>query len=222
MTREIGLNGAKGGVALVDDEDYERLSQYRWHQGAKGYVESSFRVQGKTTTIRMHRLILDAPKGMEIDHWNRNKLDNQRSNLRVVTPSVNQWNVGARVENVTGYLGVNTVPTAGRWVAVIMIRGKKMHLGTFDSPLAAHEAHLAACALREATGSLDGWVKPTQPRRPRGSANHASRLTNEQVREIRLLAAQPGVSLSAIARTFGVTPPAIIAIVKRETWAWLD
>ena len=66
----------------------------------------------------------------EVDHKNRNKLDNRAANLRAVTPSEQAANRGKNINNSSGYKGVYKVPS-GKWVAKIMVRGKSFHLGTF-------------------------------------------------------------------------------------------
>lgn len=153
MTREIPLNGLHGGMALVDDEDYARLSQYRWHQGKKGYVESSFRVDGRTTTIRMHRLVLQVLPRIEVDHINRNKLDNRRDNLRPATSASNKWNKQNQRSNKHGYQGVFAASRSARFIARISTNGVVRHLGTFDTPEDAARAYESARAERDGRSS---------------------------------------------------------------------
>lgn len=73
--------------ALIDDQDFEWLNQFKWHQD-KGYAYGY--VDGKH--IYMHSLILNTPKGMFSDHINRNRLDNRRENLRIVSHAKNNQN----------------------------------------------------------------------------------------------------------------------------------
>lgn len=83
----------KGEVILVDDADLEWLSQYTWSVNPKGYAVTSGRsVNGKQPTLFMHRLIMNAPAGMLVDHINHLRHDNRRSNLRIVTAKENQNN----------------------------------------------------------------------------------------------------------------------------------
>lgn len=78
--REIPIS--KGKYAIVDDTDFEWLSRFKWHVDSDG----SARKNGKPGEPRlMHRLITDAPAGKEVEHINRNRLDNRRSNLRIVS-----------------------------------------------------------------------------------------------------------------------------------------
>src|SRR5689334_23622447 len=97
--REIPLLNGKG-VALVDDEDYEALSRFKWHLSIGGYnrmsrgVTRSVRHAGKSSSVRMHRQILALPSEDHhvVDHINGNALDNRRANLRVCSQRQNLWN----------------------------------------------------------------------------------------------------------------------------------
>lgn len=92
--REIELNvlrktkNYKKYVALVDDEDFDWLNQFKWCITSHGYAGKGFGYE----SIYMHTMIIKAPKGMMTDHINRNRLDNQRINLRIVTRSQNRIN----------------------------------------------------------------------------------------------------------------------------------
>jgi hypothetical protein len=77
-----------GNPTFVDNTDYEWLCQFRWRENSEGYAEAS--ING--VPILMHRLILNSPKDIWSDHINRIRLDNQRHNLRNVTPRGNAQN----------------------------------------------------------------------------------------------------------------------------------
>lgn len=126
---KIELRGEKGvgKYALVDDSDYELVSQYKWHFDG-GYATTS--VHGKT--VYMHRLILNTPDGMYTDHKNHNKLDNRRSNIWVCTPTENNLN---RVEKRGYYYDKKT----GIWRAIWSVRGKEIHR-TYRSESEAKDA----------------------------------------------------------------------------------
>jgi hypothetical protein len=90
--KEIQINN--GGTALVDDEDFIRLSQFRWSKsGSNGntYALAS-KKDPMTGSTSMHRMIVNPPKNLVVDHIDGNGLNNQRSNLRVVTPWQNACN----------------------------------------------------------------------------------------------------------------------------------
>src|SRR3990167_395314 len=80
--RKIKLT--KNKVALVDDKNYQWLSEFKWSFDGRYAVRATYR-KNVYTKIYMHRLILKVPVGCEVDHINRNKLDNRSSNLRMVT-----------------------------------------------------------------------------------------------------------------------------------------
>jgi hypothetical protein len=96
----LSINGKHKGkyFAIVDDRDFEWLNQYKWvYSESSSYKHNKWhRYQGyaKRTydLMRMHRLIINAPKGMEVDHINRDTLDNRRSNLRLATRLQNRLN----------------------------------------------------------------------------------------------------------------------------------
>lgn len=81
-----------GQIIHIDAEDYEDLSQFKWHITNLGYVRRTFKGGGEY----LHRRLLMAEKGQEIDHINRNKLDNRKANLRICTRSENMQNTQAR------------------------------------------------------------------------------------------------------------------------------
>ena len=131
--REIPLN--KGKFALVDDQDYEWLMQWRWTVSAKGYATRTSKSKGVTRKILMHRLINNTPDGMQTDHINHNPLDNRRSNLRTVSHVQNSYNKKAYPNNKSGYKGVCW--DRGAWHVQIQVNKKKMHLGRFKDIRAA-------------------------------------------------------------------------------------
>lgn len=126
--------------AIVDDCDFEWLNQYRWHLN-KGYVA---RTGPKKRTIRMHREVMQTPVGLLTDHINGNLLDNRRTNLRVCSPADNQHNSRKPRSNTSGFKGVYRGRNGNRWHARIGVNGETIHIGTFDSPEAAHAAYCAA------------------------------------------------------------------------------
>lgn len=94
--KEIPLT--RGYVALVDDEDYNWLNQWKWCADGNGYATRS--VGGKRTQkkLYMHRLVNKTPEGLQTDHINRNRCDNRKENLKAVTPKENQQNKPSTTE----------------------------------------------------------------------------------------------------------------------------
>jgi len=79
---------------IVNEELYDWLNQYSWHMNDNGYAVTSINVENaETTKTRMHRLIMNTPKGMVTDHLNGNRIDNRVSNLRICTQSDNMKNL---------------------------------------------------------------------------------------------------------------------------------
>ena len=88
--KEIPISNRDGVFALVDDDDYDYLSQFIWTQGVSGYiVRSKRRKEQSSQNLSMHRIITECPKGLTVDHINFNKLDNRKENLRIVTREEN-------------------------------------------------------------------------------------------------------------------------------------
>jgi len=136
--KEIPLT--KGYVALVDDEDYEWLMQFKWHANARTqrYVRAvrTQRTHGsKPTMVYMHRVIANAPLGMFVDHKNGNPLDNRRQNIRICKKSENNTNVGKRTDNTSGYIGVSK--NGSGFMAIIHVSGEIKYLGTFRTAVEA-------------------------------------------------------------------------------------
>lgn len=102
----------QGQVALVDDEDFELVSQYKWCAGwdptsHSFYAQARAPTQnGKQVTIRMHRLIMNAKPGEQVDHIHHKTLDNRKSELRVCSRNQNQHNSFRHTDNSSGYKGV--------------------------------------------------------------------------------------------------------------------
>lgn len=133
----------QGKFALVDDEDFERLNQYKWHCSAKGYAvrtEQIPRTKNKIT-FWMHREIVGTPKGMETDHKDQNTLNNQRGNLRTATKGQNQYNQKKHSNNTSGFRGVYFNKQKQRFCAQIAVNKKNIHIGFFKTIEEAVSAH---------------------------------------------------------------------------------
>lgn len=142
--KEVPLT--KGLVALIDDEDFALVSQHKWRAKPEKKTGSFYAIRtsykGRQHSIYMHRLVLNAPDGMGIDHINHNPLDNRKENLRLVTVAQNQHNAKVRKDNKTGFKGV--AMTGNRYRACIKRGGKQIHLGTFENATDAAKAYNAA------------------------------------------------------------------------------
>lgn len=89
----------------------------------------------------MHRFILDAPTGLEVDHIDKDGLNNQRDNLRIASRIQNSWNNGPNSKNKSGFKGVSFRKETKKWVAHIIVNGKQIYLGGFDNKVDAAKAH---------------------------------------------------------------------------------
>ncbi len=118
----------QGKQALVDDEDFDYINRFKWSY-ANGYATTHF--LGKSCL--MHRLIMNPPKEMEVDHINHNRSDNRKENLRVCTPSQNRWNVTKRTSNTSGFKGISWDSDRNKWLVQIQALGIKRNLGRFSS-----------------------------------------------------------------------------------------
>jgi hypothetical protein len=130
--REISLT--QGKVAQVDDEDFEWLSQWKWHW-SKGYArccQYTGRRNGKETFTRlfMHRLLMNAPKGTAVDHIDGDGLNNQKANLRLATISENNMNM-KQTKNKTGLKGVWFCAKTNRYQAKICKDEVVTNLGSY-------------------------------------------------------------------------------------------
>jgi hypothetical protein len=145
--RQIPLT--QGQVALIDDEDFVCLSQYKWKaiwsEHTKSFYAARDLYAGRKCLGRvyMHRAIL----GLEIgdlrqgDHRiSGQTLNNRRSNLRVATHGQNQQNRRMQINNTSGFRGVLFSKQKRKWQARLQLNGKQIHLGFFLTPEEAHDS----------------------------------------------------------------------------------
>ncbi len=146
MAREIPLT--QGHVALIDDEDCEKVAAFKWHafeHGQTVYARTnvqSGRPRSGRTGLYMHRLILDAGRGQQVDHKDGNGLDNRKANLRLVTKGQNGQNL--HVPKTSQYPGVSWFKPTGTWRAVLHPGNQYLHLGLFPTEEDAFRAYCAA------------------------------------------------------------------------------
>ena len=122
----IGYASNTNEPFYFDIEDYDKIKDYSWSANTDGYMYSTC----DDEYILMHRLIIDENNPeMQVDHFNRNRKDNRKENLKSVTPQHNNWNRGMNQNNKSGVTGVRWNKKAEKWIAYIM----RKHLGTFNS-----------------------------------------------------------------------------------------
>lgn len=138
--KEIPLT--QGMVAIVDDEDYELVSRYKWFADRRGKYSIRYYACRKTyiderrVNEYMHHAILGH---VRVDHKNGNGLDNRRENIRIATQSQNMANRRSQANSQSPYKGVRKVKL--RWRAYIKPNEKPIHLGYFDTAEEAARAY---------------------------------------------------------------------------------
>ena len=147
MAKEIRLTNGKS--AIIDDEDFERVNQFKWNTDGKLRLYAKrieYKTRDKWKKIYMHRFILRiTDPTISVDHKNGNTLDNQKHNLRVATPSQNAANSKLHSTNKSGYRGVSFDKKRNKWYASICVNGKTKNLGLFaTAPDAAYAYDLEA------------------------------------------------------------------------------
>lgn len=136
--KEVKTYGGK--VFQVDDEDYDKVMAMGPWSLSLGYVMKQKGKKVGQQTIRLHRWLMNAPDDMVVDHIDRNPLNNQKSNLRIVTQAQNGMNRGGAKNSSSKYKGVAWVSEKGKWKAMISKDAKTHRLGYFTNE---HEAALA-------------------------------------------------------------------------------
>ena len=141
--KQIPLRSYRGRVvaqAKVDDSDYDALVNYKWHLSRDGYARRQNKIAGLPTMIRMHREIMQAPNEMQVDHINRDPLDNRRENLRLATCRQNAFN-RSRTRKTGERVGVYYRKNRDHWRAFYVIDGvrKERSFKTREAAIAHRE-----------------------------------------------------------------------------------
>lgn len=148
MARDIHLT--QGQVAIVDDEDFDRISRHKWFAqwnplGKRFYAVRNMRVEkNRQRPVFMHREVLrvSPTSRMRVDHRKSTEsLNNTRGNLRRATPRQNACNTKLRSDNSSGFRGVVWHKCTEKWLAQINYQSKKQYLGLFDDKIEAARAY---------------------------------------------------------------------------------
>jgi hypothetical protein len=143
----------RGYHCLVDVADWPEMSKYNWNalvhksgDPSYTYARRSIGVNGKNVKVMMHRQLMDAPPGSEVDHRNHRGLDNRRSNLLVTTRRGNAQNQRKVKGRYSKYRGVSYFKKGGKWSASMKINGKMIHIGVYANEEDAARARDAEVA----------------------------------------------------------------------------
>jgi hypothetical protein len=147
MSKKIRIT--KGKFAIVDDEDFEYLNQWRWCLHSAGYAVRVQHISGsgknrKRISYLMHQVVNKTIKGFHTDHINGDKLDNRKCNLRTLTASENIFYSGDRKNNTSGHKGVSWSKERNLWCAQIGHKKKVIPLGRYQKIEDAIKARVKA------------------------------------------------------------------------------
>lgn len=133
----------RGYFTKVDDDDYKKWAIFRWCAFVDNRNPNKIKVRAyrreKGKSIYLSRKIMNPPEGLQVDHINRDTLDNRKSNLRICTPAENQWNKTKYDNNKTGYQGVRLDKRDGRFYAKTQRNNKTIYLGGYKTAEEANE-----------------------------------------------------------------------------------
>lgn len=150
-----GLRTAVEGI-LFDAEDFALLSPHKWRLHTDGYILTSDSSKNWKSAIYMHRLIMNAPADMQVDHIDGNKLDNRKSNMRLTLKRGNVCNVPPRKnKKFSQYKGVGRV--GKKWIATSRFNGKIRCIGRFDTEIEAAKAYNECVKIHQGEFA---WLNP--------------------------------------------------------------
>jgi hypothetical protein len=140
-------NGSIKGYAIVDDADFQLLQKFKWSMDKDGYAIRQYGTHTKVSRILMSREIMKPGVGMDVDHIDRDRLNNRRENLRVCTRSQNNMNARVRANSASGFKGVYFDKRKKKFESYIGINKKHKHLGYFETPREAAIVYNEAASL---------------------------------------------------------------------------
>ena len=195
---------------LLDVCDVDMVSEFQWSIGTHGYATSGCGEK----QILLHRMVAGAKDGEMVDHINRNKLDNRRSNLRICSFRQNIMNREKLVSGNNPYKGVCRL-SDGCWQAQIRCNNRAVYLGRFHDVSDAAKAYDAAA--RELFGEFAYLNFPNCTDYPRTHIKHHRKLTWDEAASIRYLY-ESGMSISELAKMYEHSYSAIQRIVHYRTF----
>lgn len=140
----------RGLEAIIDAADAAFVGQWNWCVRSNGKAiyagRAGLRRKGERGIKLLHRELMNAPPGVEVDHRSGDGLNNRRKNLRLATTTQNRRNQRISRANTSGVKGVSWHKRIKRWSASISVNGKALHLGYHDTKELAQAAYAAASA----------------------------------------------------------------------------
>ena len=139
----------KGYEAVIDASDVPIVEKNNWHAMVSPrsvYAAKNSCRGGKRVMVIMHRLLIQAPDKLEVDHIDGDGLNNSRCNLRLATKAQNAHNSRTPINNTSGYKGVWWNKRDNVFLCRIGVNGKYKHLGSFRCATSAHLAYRKASA----------------------------------------------------------------------------
>lgn len=136
----------KGYEAVIDAADVPLVAAFSWHAFVQPHTVYAGRgaFNQRPATVMLHRALLGADSGLDVDHIDNDGLNNRRANLRFATRSQNMCNSRTPSNNKSGFKGVSWHKASNRWRAQLGFSGEKYHLGYFEMPEAAYAACVSA------------------------------------------------------------------------------
>lgn len=129
-------------LSVVDAETAGFIGQYSWHTNGGGYAVRSVQVDGKESLVFMHRILAMAPVGVEVDHINRDRLDNRLENLRLASRSQNNANKSVKAHKKSSkYKGVYKNSNATTYNVRLSVNGQKVYVGSYSDEIEAAKAY---------------------------------------------------------------------------------
>lgn len=143
------LSLSQGRIAIVDDEDFERLAKFKWfyrpeRNGALGYAMHHVKDGTKYKSGYLHRAVMNPQHGLEVIFLNHDRLDCRKENLRVVNKEDARRHHRVRRDSESGVKGIRNIPFTHTWTGEIWRNGHSRSIGIFHSRESAQSAYEAA------------------------------------------------------------------------------
>lgn len=126
-----GVLQIKATEFFFDIEDLQLIESRSWYKDKDGYLVSCYYFDGRRRFTRFHRIVMNAKPGQIVDHINKNRADNRKSNLRCCKRSENDRNRSTYSNNTSGITGVYFDKKRSKWVASISYDKKRITIGRF-------------------------------------------------------------------------------------------